>query len=309
MLGIVAPPPGRGALFGSLECDLVDDRDEENVTAQNGDEAPTAPVSVGAKLRAAREAAGLSLSEIANRTRVPIRHLEAIEASEYATLPGSTYTIGFTKSYAKALGLDEMTIVGEMREELAQVGYQGTIARTPAYEPTDPARVPPRWLAWGAAALAIVLIALYFIWRSYALSPETTVGTPNKSVAEAPIKAQSKQSAKAEIDPAGAVVITAREIVWVKIYDADNKRLYENEMKVGESFTVPADANNPMIVTGRPQVLDVTIGGRPVPPLGTGERSIADVGVSAAALLARKTETNGSADAVPAPQPSTEPSR
>jgi hypothetical protein len=83
------------------------------------------------------------------------------------------------------------------------------------------------------------------------------------------------------------VKITATDGVWVKIYDADNVRLYENEMQPGDSFTVPGDANNPMIVTGRPQVLTVTIDGKPVPPLGTGERSIADVGVSAAALMAR----------------------
>ena len=59
-------------------------------------------------------------------------------------------------------------------------------------------------------------------------------------------------------------------------------------MKAGESFAVPADANKPMIVTGRPQALQVTVGGKPVAPLGEPDRTIADVGVSAAALLARK---------------------
>ena len=86
---------------------------------------------------------------------------------------------------------------------------------------------------------------------------------------------------------AGEVVITATEEVWVKIYDAENKRLFESEMKAGDKFTVPADANNPMIVTGRPNVLDVTVNGKKVEPLGAPERTIADVGISAKALLAR----------------------
>ena len=262
------------------------DRDQDNSETE-----ATAPEtgSVGSQLYAAREAAGLSLTEIATRTRVPIRHLEAIEASNYSALPGSTYTIGFTRSYAKALGLDETALLTELRQELAEGGYQN-VARTPEYEPADPARVPSRPLAWGAAALAIALIIVYFIWRSFALAP-VAEGDAAKPVAEAPIKDQSGPAkAETQIDPSGQVVITARETVWLKIYDAENNRLYENEMKAGESFTVPSDANNPMIVTGRPQVLDVTIGGKPVPPLGTGERSIADVGISAAALLARKTE-------------------
>jgi cytoskeletal protein RodZ len=264
----------------------VKDRDQDNSETE-----ATAPEtgSVGSQLYAAREAAGLSLTEIATRTRVPIRHLEAIEASNYSALPGSTYTIGFTRSYAKALGLDETALLTELRQELAEGGYQN-VARTPEYEPADPARVPSRPLAWGAAALAIALIIVYFIWRSFALAP-VAEGDAAKPVAEAPIKDQSGPAkAETQIDPSGQVVITARETVWLKIYDAENNRLYENEMKAGESFTVPSDANNPMIVTGRPQVLDVTIGGKPVPPLGTGERSIADVGISAAALLARKTE-------------------
>lgn len=263
----------------------MDDRHQANV-----DDAATVPetASVGARLRSARTTAGLSLTEIASRTRVPIRHLEAIEASEYSALPGSTYTIGFTRSYAKALDLDEAAIVDALREELVQGGYRSATAKTPDYEPADPARVPSRSLAWGAAALALLLIAAYFVWRSYALSLVAENGEA-KPVAEAPIKDQSSQpKTAAAIDPAGEVVISARETVWIRIYDAGEARLFEGEMQPGQRFVVPANANNPMIVTGRPQVLDVTIGGKPVPALGSGDRAIADVGVSAAALLARK---------------------
>ena len=262
--------------------------DVDSVSAVNEHEAAR---TVGAQLRAQRESAGLSLNEIAARTRVPIRHLEAIESSDYSALPGSTYTIGFTKSYAKALGLDEMLIATELRDELEQGGYHGMVVRAPAYEPADPARVPPRWLAWSAAALAVALVAVYFVWRSFALSPEISPTEPAKTLAEAAIKDKPKLDSTAAIDPSGEVVISAREAVWIRIYDAEDKRLFEKEMQPGEQFTVPANANNPMIVTGRPQVLDVTIGGKPVPALGTGERSITGVGVSAAALLARATAT------------------
>ena len=246
--------------------------------------------SVGQRLQAAREAAGFSLNEIAGKTRVPIRHLQAIETSDFGSLPGTTYSLGFARSYAKAVDLDPVEIADSLRSELATGGFHASTARMPAYEPTDPARVPPRWLAWSAAGLVVLLLAGYFVWRSFALSTDA-VPQAVKPVAEAPITAKT-DAAPTEVaqQTSGTVVITATDSVWVKIYDAENKRLYENEMKAGDSFTVPNGANNPMIVTGRPQVLTVTIDGQQVAPLGNGDRSIADVGVSAAALLARPKE-------------------
>ena len=120
------------------------------------------------------------------------------------------------------------------------------------------------------------------------------VALPSASEVAAPAQNATTTSASAVgVDAAGEVVITATDGVWVKIYDAENKRLFESEMKAGDKFTVPADANNPMIVTGRPNVLDVTIGGKAVPTLGAPDRTIADVGVSAKALLARTPEPTG----------------
>lgn len=241
---------------------------------------------VGEQLKAAREERQLTLNDVAAQTRIPIRHLEALEASDFAALPGSMYSIGFAKSYARTVGLDQIVIADEMRAELAQGGHAGFIPATPDYEPADPGRVPPRWLAWTAAAIAVLGLVGYFAWRSFALSADAA---PAPAVESEIAPAKPVAGSVTPAAPAGgAVVITATEVAWVKIYDADNKRLFESEMKAGESYSVPADANGPMIVTGRPQALQVTIGGKPVAALGEADRTISDVGVSAAALLARK---------------------
>lgn len=274
---------------------MSDERLAEGAQSDAPEDAESRFQSVGEQLKAAREAQKLSLNDVATRTRVPMRHLDAIEKSDFGALPGITYTVGFAKSYAKSMGLDEIKLAADLRDELAQGGFHGAVARMPAYEPADPARVPPRWLAWSAAALGIVLLAAYLIWRNMALDPSVPPRTATKVVAEAEIdkgtaRGLANSGGTTPIDPQGEVVISATETVWVKIYDRDNKRLFEKEMQAGERYTVPADANGPMIVTGRPQVLNVTVGGKPVPPLGSGERSIADVGVSAAALLARPAE-------------------
>ncbi|MBL0925076.1 MAG: helix-turn-helix domain-containing protein [Sphingomonadaceae bacterium] len=240
--------------------------------------------TVGEQLRAERERLGLSLSDLAAKTRVPMRHLESIEKSDFAALPGSTYTLGFARSYARAVEMDAAKISSELRAELAQGGHDGYQAPTQNYEPTDPARVPSRALAWTAAAIGLLVVAGYFVWRSMTLGSTVDVAVPTSVE-------QPKTAAATVAPPApaatGPVVLTAIGEVWVKIYDAENKRLYENEMKAGDSFTVPTDANKPMIVTGRPQMLNVTVGGQAVPPLGAADQTIADVEISAAAMAAR----------------------
>ncbi|HEX7783827.1 MAG TPA: DUF4115 domain-containing protein, partial [Sphingobium sp.] len=101
----------------------------------------------------------------------------------------------------------------------------------------------------------------------------------------APGKARAAAARPAAAE--GPVVLTATDTIWLRIYDQAGERLLEKQMAKGESFTVPPGANNPMILTGRPDALAVTVGGRPVPPLGTAVRTISDFPISAAALLAR----------------------
>lgn len=257
--------------------------DEEGAGPETVENAEFRFQTVGEQLKAARTERGLTLNEVAAQTRIPMRHLEALETSDFGALPGSTYSIGFAKSYARFVGLDAAALAAELRSELAQGGHAGFVPATPEYQAADPARVPPRWLAWTAAGIALLGLIGYLTWRSMAFAPDA----PAEVVAEKAPAAAKASAAPAAAPTGGAVVISATDTVWMKIYDADNKRLYENEMKAGDSYTVPADANNPMIVTGRPQSLQVTVGGQAVAPLGERDRTISDVGVSAAALLAR----------------------
>ena len=73
------------------------------------------PQSVGERLRVLREAAALDLNDIATRTRVPLRHLEAIERGDYASLPSPTYALGFARSYARAVGAEEAPLIAQLR--------------------------------------------------------------------------------------------------------------------------------------------------------------------------------------------------
>ena len=68
----------------------------------------------GQRLRAAREAAGLGISEVAARLRMPVRVVESLEADDGVRLGGEVFARGQLRSYARLLGLPfESVAAGE----------------------------------------------------------------------------------------------------------------------------------------------------------------------------------------------------
>ena len=272
----------------------------EQPELENGATSPDVQSSTpGAKLRAAREAQGLSMQDVATRTRIAQRQLEAIERDDYSALPGIPYAVGFARAYARAVDLDEVAIAADVRHAVhnSELGTN----RYEAFEPADPARVPSRVLAWTAAAIVILLVAGFTIWRTQMLTPPT--GQEIAAEQAKPVTAAKPAAgARPALPVVHTVVFTANDDVWLRIYDEAGERLKDGLMKKGESFTLPANARNPMILTGRPQALSVTVGGKPIAPLGAPDRTISDVPVSAAALLARAAPA--SAGAAPSSAPS-----
>jgi transcriptional regulator with XRE-family HTH domain len=246
---------------------------------------------VGERLRMAREEKGMTIAQVAAETRIPQRQLELIEAGDFGALPARTYAIGFSRSYARLIGLDERQVADEVRAELS--------ARDPAdrhraatFEPGDPARVPSRGLAVFSAFAAVLLIVgaivFYQTFFSPAAGPGSIVAEEKAAQAAKPRRAGPVSAAARAAQANGPVVFTAlADGVWVKFYDASGKQLMQKEMAKGERYTVPADAQGPQVWTGRPYALGITVGGKPVPKLSEADEIVRDVPVTPEALLAR----------------------
>ena len=253
------------------------------------------PTTVGARLREAREARGQTLDEIGKQTRVPVRHLVQIEDGRLEGLPAAPYSAGFVKAYARAVDLDPVAMSQQFRAEFAaSVQASPRIAYEP-YEPADPVRLPPRLLAIVALIIAVLLVAGYGIWRSGILTGEgaderarlaasgTPVGAPDNSAAPA-----AGQPATPAAPASGPVLLTATQDTWFEVSDkASGTRLYTGVLKQGQSWPVPPTAGDPVIKTGRPEGLTVTVGGQPVAPLGEPAHTISNVSLKAASLTAR----------------------
>jgi cytoskeleton protein RodZ len=138
--------------------------------------------SVGAWLRTAREAAGLSEDAVAQQLKLAPRQVRAIEEDDYARLPGRTFVRGFVRNYARLVNLDADAVVaalpvGEPTSPLERLTY--TPSSRPMGEiPMESSRrggSVARWLI-PLVLLAAVAVAAYY---EFARPPAPRPATPD----------------------------------------------------------------------------------------------------------------------------------
>lgn len=122
------------------------------------------PMNVGMALREARERAGLSVNDVADRIKFAPRQVEALEANDFAHLPQATFLRGFVRSYARVLQLDEAVLIAALPvEPSAQPSVKSRGIEVPFPTVQALRRVN---LVWLAAALSVALLLALFVWWS-----------------------------------------------------------------------------------------------------------------------------------------------
>jgi cytoskeletal protein RodZ len=242
--------------------------------------------TVGERLRAAREEKKLSLEHVAAQTRIPQRHLESIETGEWDKLPAPTYTIGFAKSYASAVGLDRAEIGDQLREEMG--GQRFASSQSEVIEAADPARTMPKWLVISAVVAVILLVVIMSILNRRSLEPsgEASSNAPAAAAtAPAATPAQQRPAAPAPAAVAqGPVVLTAVAPAWIRVTD-QGKTLYEGVLQPGQTYQVPQTAVAPLLRAGAPEALKVTVGSAVAPPVGPAGHVTSNVSLKPADLM------------------------
>ncbi|HEY8431428.1 MAG TPA: helix-turn-helix domain-containing protein [Sandaracinaceae bacterium] len=119
--------------------------------------------SLGRYLRSERELRQLSLEEIAQTTRIPLRMLQHLEADQLDQLPGEVFTRGFLKSYARTVGIP-------VEEVLARYGERHN-RRESAPAPITAITPPEKGRRFGIAIALVILLILFTLALSIVLRP------------------------------------------------------------------------------------------------------------------------------------------
>jgi cytoskeleton protein RodZ len=169
----------------------------------------------GAELARAREQHGITLSELARRTKIGVDALKAIERCDVTALPGGLYTRGFLRAYAREVGLNPDDIVRRYREKFKdqdqvanamaqlEVGVNVTCAPGQVHV-KDIDAMTRRWsrTAWLSGGAVVLLgAAIHF-----ALTPTTSWKTArNQTVSSAPKPGVTSTAPPAPGQPSGPI--------------------------------------------------------------------------------------------------------
>jgi cytoskeleton protein RodZ len=137
--------------------------------------------NIGSRLRAAREAKGLTISELADQTRVRVAALEAIEAGDFARLPEPIYVQSYLRAFAQAVGVPVEPVLEAFRRGAPSIPVPSAVAaavsrRTIETKPSGGLSLGG--IVLGLAALALVAGYLFVSLRSRAITNPTTVQAP-----------------------------------------------------------------------------------------------------------------------------------
>ena len=90
------------------------DTDGTDTTAGNE------PLSIGARLSAARKVCELDKRVVANELHLDLATIEALENDDKAALPAAIFVKGYLRNYARLVGLSEEEIVSDYAEQTGE---------------------------------------------------------------------------------------------------------------------------------------------------------------------------------------------
>ena len=200
--------------------------------------------SFGDKLKREREMRGVTLDEISESTKIARRHLEALEADDFQSLPGGVFNKGFVKAYAHFIGINEEQAVADYssahKEELpAEDQFPLEIHEKPDREMNPRSSHLP---LIGAVIALVLVVAGYAVWKS----------RHNQADVVQPVAAASAPDTPASQQPASAAV-------------SEPATVQANEVPVDQKVTAP-EPPKPVAATAARKAEDPVQTAKPAPP-------------------------------------------
>ena len=195
-------------------------------------------LGIGTALRDERVARNLSLAEVSALLRIREDHLEAIELEDFEQLPGNVYAIGFIRTYAQYLELNESDLIMRFKAASVESGMADMVFE----EEEETEQISG---ALKISLLVVGALVVYVLWlvagtQNDGITVSTVVQTP-----AAPVEAPATPTTTAVVaDEAAAASAAAAETPSPRASD--------------EAAPVAATIEGPADVQPNPQLIDTT---------------------------------------------------
>lgn len=231
--------------------------------------------SVGQRLRAAREARQMSLADVAQALKLGSRQVEALEAEDWASLPGNTMIRGFVRNYARLLNIDSDVLMrGLDAVQLQQTAKLEVSAGTSASLPQAIGRRVERrdYLAVfaGLLLLGLSVLVYFYLPQDFWQEKMTTLLGRNSAptAAESPVAVPAAGPAPAAVSgesvtllatpnktvlsdtPAsgGGLKLSFTQPAWVEIRDGGGQIIFSGLGQAGSQREVNGQAPFAVVV-------------------------------------------------------------
>lgn len=241
----------------------------------------------GERLKQAREAAGMSIDDVAARLRMPARIVRSLEAEDWSKLGAAVYVRGQVRSYSRLMGL----LTAPMMDALVDVG------------PVEPSRIVSRthtpkaqwWAEQLGRRLVYIVLTLFLVVPAWVATRQHLANTgdavpldlpPGATGKATPTQASPPRTVVASMAPVSAppapasdIVIRTRGESWVTVTAVDGSSL-EKGLVPGNSERRYAAAQVARLTIGNASEVDVESRGRSVDMGGFARANVARFTVS-----------------------------
>ncbi|MBV8992406.1 MAG: DUF4115 domain-containing protein [Pseudonocardiales bacterium] len=221
-------------------------------------------MSIGDTLAEARRQAGLTVTQVSQRTCIRETIIRGIERGDYSACGGDFYARGHIRSIARAVGVDPDPLV---REYDQTHGAPRAISAADVFEPATPIKIKerrrPNWsVAMGLVLAALVGFVVYHMVASH--TPQAGSQHANTTTHKSAHRAQpNSASAPAQASLANEVVIrlSATENCWVDLTTANGRQIYSGIVYPGTSMHW-VETQPVTMQLGNPGGVSLTVNGR-----------------------------------------------
>lgn len=254
------------------------DQDLGATSELSADPGPLSPTTTGGRLRAGREAAGLTVADIAEVLRFSAHQIEALERDDYARLAGTTLVRGMVRGYAKLLKMKPEPLLAGLdttvKPSVADVRAPSNIGVAERVTTVD--RV-----SRGAVALVAIFVLLFALLAAYVyvmadepvarttpLSAEPAVPAAAVVSVQPPVLVSETSNTVAgvlvptqSLSPVVALVLDFDDLSWVEISDASQSIVFRGEHPKGTRRVIDGQAPFQLWI-GRASAVRVSYGDR-----------------------------------------------
>ncbi len=216
---------------------------------------------IGAELGAKRMEYGLSLNEVAQRLHIQHNYLDAIERLDKENLPTLGYALGYVRSYARYLGINENNAIERFKIDI-KAPRNLSAPTTPNFIPKKSIRLPE-----GSLAIGIVLSCVFGIISWYGIKADNFTAITAVAATTQPSEDLQITQELPTLNNENIISLKAVGPSWVQVKDGLGNVLISRIMLKGEIFETERK-NSPVLSLRDAGAIELYMGGKRVGAIG-----------------------------------------